>query len=60
MQHGSVNSYLEPVVALMVHGNGAPSEAIDFAIDTGFSGELTLPLDAINRLNLLRDEEGVP
>ena len=44
----------------MLHGNGAPSEAIDFTIDTGFSGELTLPQDAINRLNLLRDEEGVP
>lgn len=60
MQHGAVNSYLEPVVALMVHGNGAPSEAIDFTIDTGFSGELTLPQDVIERLNLLRDEEGVP
>ena len=60
MQHGTVNSYLEPVVALMLHGNGAASEAIDFTIDTGFSGELTLPQNAINRLNLLRDEEGVP
>ena len=44
----------------MVHGNGAPSEAIDFTIDTGFSGELTLPQDVIERLNLLRDEDGVP
>ena len=60
MQHGSVNNYLEPIVALMVHGNGAPSETIDFTIDTGFSGELTLPQDVIERLKLLRDEDGVP
>ena len=60
MQHGTVNNYLEPVVSLIVLGNSAPPEAIDFTIDTGFSGELTLPQDAIDRLNLLRDEEGVP
>ncbi len=60
MQHGAVNGYLEPIVALMVHGNGALSETIDFTIDTGFSGELTLPQDVIERLNLLRDEDGVP
>lgn len=60
MQHGTVNDYLEPIISLTVHGNGAPSETIDFAVDTGFSGELTLPRADIDRLNLLRDEDGVP
>lgn len=60
MQHGTVNDYLEPMVPLIIHGNRTSSESINFAVDTGFSGELTLPRVAIDRLNLIRDEEGVP
>ena len=60
MHYGTVNRYLEPIVSLLLLGNTAPSEAIEFAIDTGFSGELTLPQDVIARLNLLRDDDGVP
>ena len=59
MQNGAVNRFLEPVVSLTVHGNAASSETIDFTVDTGFSGELTLPRDAIDRLDLHKDDEGV-
>lgn len=59
MQNGAVNRFLEPVVSLTVQGNFASSETIDFTVDTGFSGELTLPRDVIERLNLLKDDDGV-
>lgn len=60
MQHGTVNDYLEPIVSLIIRGNRASSQSINFTVDTGFSGELTLPRSAIDQLNLLRDEDGVP
>lgn len=43
---------------MTVHGNVTSSETVDFTVDTGFSGELTLPRDVIHRLNLPKDDEG--
>lgn len=59
MQYGTVNGYLEAGVALTLLGSNDEAETVDFTIDTGFTDELTLPQDSIDRLNLLRDDEGV-
>ena len=43
---------LEAVVSLSVQGDGGAIEGVDFIIDTGYTGELALPQDVIDRLDL--------
>ena len=43
---------LEAETTLVVQGDGDATESIDFIIDTGYTGEITLPLEIIDRLNL--------
>ena len=56
MHYGSVNENLEPCVTLAVRGESGESEAITFAIDTGFTESVTLPRRVIDRLNLRRED----
>ena len=49
---GKVNSVLEAIVQLTVTGPKGDEEPIEAVIDTGFSGELTLPPSAIKSLEL--------
>ena len=48
----AIDEILEAVTTLLVHGDGNAIEGIEFIIDTGYTGELTLPQDIIDRLNL--------
>ena len=59
MHYGAVNEHLEPSVVLTVLGANGASETTNFTIDTGFTEELTLPQGTIDRLNLIRNDEGV-
>ena len=43
---------LEAVVSLSVQGDGDAIEGVDLIIDTGYTGELALPQDVIDRLDL--------
>jgi clan AA aspartic protease len=47
-----IDDILEAETTLLVQGDGDTTENIDFIIDTGYTGELTLPQDIIDRLNL--------
>ncbi len=48
----AVDDFLEAVVALSVQGDDGATEGVDFIIDTGYTGEMTLPQEIIDRLNL--------
>ena len=54
--YGIVNSVdgdlLEAVVTLAVARENDDAELIEFVVDTGFDGQVTLPLNIISRLNL--------
>lgn len=56
MHYGTVNSIdgdlLEAVVTLEVARENDNAELIEFVVDTGFDGQVTLPLNIISRLNL--------
>lgn len=41
----------EPVLPLTVLGNSGGGSDVEAVIDTGYDGELTLPLDLIRRLD---------
>jgi clan AA aspartic protease len=49
---GHVNSNPEAVVSLVVRGPDGQEKEIEAVIDTGFTGEITLPLDLITELGL--------
>ena len=49
---GIVNPNREAVLRLKVQGPNGQEEEIEAVIDTGFTGELTLPPDVIARLGL--------
>jgi clan AA aspartic protease len=49
---GIVNSRLEATIPLLIHGPTG-QQLIDWVIDTGFNGSLTLPLNVIARLGLV-------
>jgi clan AA aspartic protease len=49
---GSVNSYREAIIRLVVSGPLGQEQEIDAVVDTGFTGFLTLPLSLIATLNL--------
>ena len=50
--HGSVNLLRQPVVALEIIGDDGQHHTIEASLDTGFSGDITLPRSAIDRLSL--------
>lgn len=52
MHYGVVLGTLEPSFTLACLTLEGSDVAIDFAIDTGFTEEMTLPPDIINELNL--------
>ena len=52
MHYGTVNDTIDAGLPLTVLGDNGAAERIDFLIDTGFYGEITLPQDIVNRLNL--------
>ncbi len=52
MIEGTVNSALEAVVTLGVVGTAERSRGVAAVIDTGYSGDVTLPSDVVNSLAL--------
>ena len=48
----AVDDALEAVVTLSVQGENGAMEDVNFIIDSGYTGEMTLPQGIINRLNL--------
>ena len=52
MTTGSVNQYLEVVVAVDVEGANGTAQPLETVMDTGFTGDLVLPRDTIGRLGL--------
>ena len=52
MISGHVNSRREAVVSLVVRGPHGWEQEIEVVVDTGFSGQLTLPSDLIAELRL--------
>ncbi len=60
-QYGLVNGdATEATVALTVQGGNGKSEDIIFVVDTGDTGDLSLPHDIIARLNLPKIAEEEP
>lgn len=49
---GQVTVDREAVIQLEVYGSEQKREIVDFVIDTGFNGNLILPGDLVERLNL--------
>ncbi len=49
---GRINSEIEAVVELVVTGPDGDTETVEAVIDTGFSGNLTLPESAVKVLQL--------
>ena len=60
MMQGQVNTGFEPVLALALLDNDHATVQIDFVIDTGFTGEATLPQRFIDRLRLRRSDQMEP
>jgi clan AA aspartic protease len=58
---GAVNSSLEATVVATLRGVAGVSQPHSFVIDTGFTGDLTLPGEAVESLQLtwLGQEEGI-
>lgn len=52
MLTGSVNRNLLATISVSVNGPTGIAEPVDAAIDTGFTGFLTMPADVIRRLQL--------
>ena len=52
MIQGEVNGFLEAVVSLPVRGPEGREREIEAVIDTGYSGNLTLPQDLVAELGL--------
>ena len=47
-----IDDILEAETTIVVQGGSDAIESIDFIIDTGYTGELTLPQEIIDRLDL--------
>ena len=59
--YGQVNgNATEATIALTVHSNDGNNEEIIFVIDTGDTGDLSLPQEIIDRLNLEQIVEEEP
>ena len=54
MIEGTVNSALEAVITVAVSGTTDRSRRVDALIDTGFTGDITLPSDVVRDLGLIR------
>ena len=52
MIQGAVNGFLEVVVSLRIRGPEGQEREIEAIIDTGYSGNLTLPQDLVAELGL--------
>ena len=52
MISGTVTELLDAILSLSVRGEGGKLERIEAVIDTGFSGELTLPPSLVEPLGL--------
>ena len=52
MISGAVNDFLEAIIAVRIRDSQGRSQVINAIVDTGFSGSLTLPPEAIARLGL--------
>ena len=52
MMSGQVNARLEPTLDVSIHGPTNISQTVSTLIDTGFGGELTLPISTIRVLAL--------
>lgn len=52
MIRGAVNSEREATIPLTVHGSMGRAETVAAIVDTGFDGELALPLSLLNALQL--------
>lgn len=57
MHYGIVNQDMEPCVNLTVSGPNNRIYADEFIIDTGYSGEIILPLDIALDLNLEQGDD---
>lgn len=57
MHYGMVNQDIEPRVNLTVLGPNNTIYDGEFIIDTGYSGEIILPLDIARALNLVRGDD---
>ena len=54
MIEGTVNAYLEAVIALDVRGPTQRSSRVAARIDTGYNGDITLPPAVVRHLGLLQ------
>lgn len=52
IHYGVVHDAILPTLTLAVSGENNAAVEVDFAIDTGFTEEMTLPPDIIDELNL--------
>ncbi len=52
MISGVVNKNLDPIVRLRVIGSNGRDELVDFVVDTGFTGVLSVPTAVVKRLQL--------
>lgn len=57
MHYGMVNEDIEPRVNLTVLGPNNRIYDGEFIIDTGYSGEIILPLDIARELNLVQGDD---
>lgn len=52
MMKGYVNRYLEPVVDIEIEDGEGDIQSFKAILDTGFNGEIALPIQTIERLGL--------
>ena len=53
---GSVDGLRRPAIVIEVRDGDGQARSVDAYVDTGFSGDLTLPKIAIERLRLLPND----
>jgi clan AA aspartic protease len=58
MISGVVTSSRHPIVRLVIQGPEGATNMIEAIVDTGFNGELTLPLASIDALRLAWSQSG--
>ena len=54
---GRVNSQFEPQIGVFIEDSNGQEQTIDFAIDTGFTGYMSLPAATISKLGLARTQK---
>jgi clan AA aspartic protease len=53
MMFGRVNQQREAILKLVIIGDGNSKIAVDAVIDTGFNGDLILPIEIVSELGLV-------